>query len=294
MSAAAGQPSGTTVWAADLGGTHLTTAAVDVASARLRRDPVRIDLPERADREGLLDVLATALSAGAHLPTWSLAVPGPFDLERGVSRVTGLAKLEALYGIDLRTELRRRTGSDARVVFLNDAHAFGLGEWWIGAAREHDRVIGITLGTGLGSVFLDRGRRVAAGPQVPTEGWLYHLPVDDRIADDVISSRGILRAYGREDLTVRDIAERARNGDQRAAATFAETASTLGRLIAPWVRRFGATCVVVGGGVVGAWDLLAPSLDAGPAVVVRAAGAHPPLFGAARHALGIGHDVQPS
>src|SRR5688572_21060975 len=85
-----------------------------------------------------------------------VAVPGPFDYERGISLVRH--KLLELHGVDLRSELAAALGfAPSSIRFLNDAAAFALGEWWVGAARGHRRAVGITLGTGLGSAFLDAG-----------------------------------------------------------------------------------------------------------------------------------------
>ncbi|MGI8574611.1 MAG: ROK family protein [Egibacteraceae bacterium] len=276
---------------ADIGGTHVTAATVDPLTGELLDEPVRTELPLDGEREALLDALVSALAATAETPTdWSLAFPGPFDYERGIPRIEGLAKLDALYGVDLRAALGERLGpsSGQRMVFLNDAHAFGLGEWWTGSAQGYRRVIAVTLGTGLGSAFLDDGERVARGPSVPPDGWLYHLPVADTILDELVSSRGILRRYGADDaVSVRELAERARSGDRTAATVFAETARLLGDALTPWVERFGATCVVVGGSIANAWDLLAPSLDVATtgAQSVRARHIeHAPLLGAAVYA----------
>jgi glucokinase len=41
--------------------------------------------------------------------------------------------------------------------FVNDAHAFLLGEAAVGAAAGHHRTVGITLGTRVGSAFLHEG-----------------------------------------------------------------------------------------------------------------------------------------
>lgn len=282
------------VRAADVGGTHVTVATVDAVSGRLLDTPRRSALPAGGGRESLLDAMASALAgAGDRSLRWSLALPGPFDYEHGISRIAGLAKLDALHGVDLRAALGARLGTDVakRMVFLNDAHAFGLGEWWAGNARGHARVVGVTIGTGLGSVFLHDGERVKEGPLVPRDGWVYHLPADGSIADDVVSSRGILRRYGAgDDTSVRDIAARARAGDDRAAGVFADTGRMLGQILTPWVERFGASCLVVGGSIANAWELMAAHVD------VSAAGAravradhleHAPLLGAAVFAVRV-------
>lgn len=294
------EPPLVSVGAADIGGTHVTVATVDPSTAAFLDRPRRLDLPAQAERGPLLDALASALTGVAKPPDrWSLAWPGPFDYERGICRITGLAKLDALYGVDLRAELGERLGTSGgqRIVFLNDAHAFGLGEWWAGNAQAHRRVIAVTLGTGLGSAFLDDGERVTQGSRVPRDGWIYHLPVQGAVADELISSRGILRRYGsNEDLTVRALAERAHAGDTRAVQTFAEVATLLGELLAPWIERFEATCLVVGGSIAGAWDLLRPHLRgaASGTQVMRARRLqHASLLGAALYARRAEHPPSP-
>ncbi|MDG0795087.1 hypothetical protein OMP38_32855 [Cohnella ginsengisoli] len=75
-----------------------------------------------------------------------LAFPGPFDYEAGVSRIRGLGKFDALYGLPvgglLEEALRadERTGTRLaphfRIAFENDAALFGLGETGPGGAAE--------------------------------------------------------------------------------------------------------------------------------------------------------------
>ena len=99
-----------------------------------------------------------------------IAVPAPFDYGRGVSLMEH--KFRALYGrpvVSLLEEWFRDSQLEgAPVLVANDADLFALGEWWAGAARGRERMIGLTLGTGLGSGFVAHGRIVTGGPEVPT------------------------------------------------------------------------------------------------------------------------------
>ena len=250
------------VLALDIGGTHVSAGSVDVATAAVR-DRVRLELPQGADREGLLRPISSALAAvdGGAVDRVGVAVPGPFDYARGVSLLEH--KLEPLYGIDLREALRARLApANPSIVFVNDADAFLLGEAWAGAATGHARAVGVTLGTGLGSAFLDGARIVDTGPTVPPEGSLHLLRHRARPVEDLVSRAALIAAYGDPRLDVRDLAGLARRGDVRAARVFEELATALGEVLAPWVVSFGATCLVVGGLISRAWDLLAPSLRA--------------------------------
>jgi predicted NBD/HSP70 family sugar kinase len=281
------------VGALDVGGTHVSAGRVDLAAAGVDpRSRIRIALPAAGDRAELLGrIVHAALSAASGgVSGLGVCAPGPFDYERGVCLISH--KLEPLYGVNLRRELATALGlPDRAVVFLNDADAFLLGEWWVGAARGHERAVGVTLGTGLGSAFADRGRIVDSGARVPPSGSLHLLSFRGKPAEETISRRALIERYGRDELDVEQIAERARSGDERGRRAFDDLAAGLGELIEPWLSSFRATCLVVGGSIARAWDLLEPGLRAAlapvkglEAITVAANLDDAALLGAARHA----------
>jgi hypothetical protein len=111
----------------------------------------------------------------------SLAFPGPFEYENGISRMTH--KLPYLFGVDLRQALAARfVWQPAQVRFLKDASAFLLGEIGAGAAKGVSRAVGITLGTGIGAAFAVDGRVVTEGKGVPPGGEIWDLPYQGGIA----------------------------------------------------------------------------------------------------------------
>jgi len=263
--------------ALDIGGTHVTAALVDVHD-RLVVPGTRHDRPVRPNgtaSEILGAVTACAAQAiGSRRPvgdTLGVAIPGPFDYATGIGRFAGVGKFEALYGVDVATALLEGLAPRVRRVrFLNDADAFAIGEWTGGEARGHDRAVAITIGTGIGSAFLDRGRVVEDGPSVPPTGRVYLLRIDGQPLEDRVSRRAILRAAAWRptlsvgpDADVRELAEAARAGDAVAAEIFDDTFTALGRALGPWLTRFEATVLVVGGAISASWDLVEPPLAAG-------------------------------
>lgn len=60
-----------------------------------------------------------------------------------------------LIGVNLRTELEKRMGLPVTVE--NDGVAATVGEWWKGAARGTDTVLGIVLGSGMGGGVVVNG-----------------------------------------------------------------------------------------------------------------------------------------
>jgi glucokinase len=281
------------VGALEIGGTHVSAGRVDVVRERVDPSGIRrIPLGADSSRDELLGAISRAALEVAlpEISRWGVAVPGPFDYARGVSKIRGLAKLDALYGVDLRDRLSRALGAAANQMrFVNDAQAFVLGEWWAGAAKGHARAIGVTLGTGLGSGFLADGYLIVSGPDVPPEARLDLVPFRGRSVEDVLSSRGIVAAFG-QTVEVAEIANRARD-DPNARAVFREFGSALGEFLGPWLDRFAPTCLVFGGSITRGWDIFADAfLDACPeAARLRRCGPadrldEAPLLGAALHA----------
>jgi glucokinase len=275
--------------ALDVGGTHVTAAHIDDRNWRVD-DPVhRVDLDAHAAADVILDAIAGA-TVGTDETTWAIAMPDPFDYAHGIGRFHDVGKFEALDGVDVRTGLARRLGLDpARFRFCNDADAFTVGEWLTGAGRGATRVVGLTFGTGVGSGWTDGGRVV--DPGVPAGGRAHRLTVDGAPLEDVMSRRAIRRAYARatddHDSDVRDIAERARSGDEPARTVLADALHGAGRALAGPLRDFRADVVVVGGSMAGSWDLFEPWFAEGagdlglPPLRVATNAANAPLVGAA-------------
>jgi glucokinase len=295
--------------ALEVGGTHVAAAVVDL-SVGLVLEPTRSRRPLGSDGPAtdimgtLLDVAAPVAAAAGRNPTLGVAMPGPFEYALGIGRFEGVAKFESLAGLDVGAALRAGLdGLVARIAFLNDADAFVLGEWAWGAAAGHRRVVGITLGTGIGSGFLDDGRVVVDDPRIPPDGSVHLLSIDGLPLEEAVSRRALLRRARLAieelpaDADVLDVAILARAGDRRARRVFQDAFAALGSALAPWLTRFEASVLVVGGSMAGSWDLVRPPLVgalqraepalAGLAVRRAAHRKDSALIGAAVHASAI-------
>ncbi len=170
-------------------------------------------------------------------------MPGPFDYEAGIGRYSSVAKFDALNGIDVGTQLLAALGGlPARIVFLNDAAAFGIGEWVAGAARVRDtrhcdKLVAITLGTGVGSAFIDAGRPVTHGPRVPPHGYVYLLRINGRPLEDVMSTRAIVAAYLRSSGTVEASCRGRRPACRAACSGWRPASDRRVRRRGTWARR---------------------------------------------------------
>ncbi len=121
-----------------------------------------------------------------------MAIPGPFDYEHGISRMQGLNKYDAIYGIPLEMEIKVRVPKlkEAKFLFLHDIEAFALGESWYGTCCKAEKILCVCIGTGAGSAFVEHRKPVKTGNGVPENGWIYQIPFRQGILDDYLSVRG--------------------------------------------------------------------------------------------------------
>ncbi|MGN1015700.1 MAG: ROK family protein [Faecousia sp.] len=239
----------------DVGGTEIKTACVDEFGKLTQ--PLR-HFPARAgeNAENLLAHFAEIIRETNPAPGKSagirLAFPGPFDYERGICLMQGLAKYDALYGLDLRRELGNRLGVEPeRIRFANDASAFALGEMGFGAARGSERALFVCIGTGCGSGFGLNGVLAPRGtPGVPDSGYIYDAPFLEARIDDYLSCRGLMgltRERLGEALDGKALAQRVLEGDSQAEDCFREFGVRLRDALIPFLDGFRPEVVCLGG-----------------------------------------------
>ncbi|MHA7154451.1 ROK family protein [Arthrobacter sp. TMN-50] len=266
--------SGTTIAVLEIGGTHLTAALVESGTWRIDRESLaRVDLQAQGTAASLVEEIGVAADAlgGAPGATWSVAIPGPFDYDQGIGRFEHVGKFDSLNGFDLGAALMERiTPTPGAIHFLNDADAFGIGEYALGAAPGIDRAVCITLGTGVGSTFLVNGIPVSTGPTVSPDGSIHHELYRGTPLENTVSRRAIRAAFaeatGVDPATgpdVHTIADLGRSGDESARRVLDDAFGALGETLAVVLKRFDAGILVIGGSMSRSWDLVEPAIRAG-------------------------------
>jgi glucokinase len=250
----------------DIGGSHVTSALVDlekqeVISSSLHRAQVNPDLS--ADK--LLDAWTKAAQKATDstlIEHIGIAMPGPFAYDTGISKLQH--KFASLYDMNVGTALQEKLQTTSPIYFGNDASLFALGEWWAGAAKGFGRVIGVTLGTGLGGGFIADGKIFYSGSNVPKDGGIWDLPYLNGIAEDYVSGPALVKNYQSKTgtkLNPAEIAKEARSNSPAAIESYLELGFHLGEILKPWVETFDAKCIVIGGNISRSWDLFAPRLQ---------------------------------
>ncbi len=147
----------------DVGGTTIKLGIVDNAGATV--DFTRIETNATVDAAVTLERLAEALREllSNHqlsiddLAAIGLGTPGTMDIPAGL--ILEPPNLPGWRHYPVRDELCRLC-DDTPVAFTNDGAAAAYGEYWIGTGRQHDSMVMLTLGTGVGGGIIVDGTAI--------------------------------------------------------------------------------------------------------------------------------------
>jgi glucokinase len=256
----------------DLGGTNLRAAAIDVQGRLLDKIAGSTDL--HAGRNAVIADMVTSIEAlrerlGEHnLRGVGIGLPGFILIDKGI--IVGSNNMPEFENYPVRDEIERRLG--AKVILENDANAAALGEKWMGAGREVDDLVLLTLGTGIGGGIIVNGR-VLHG-HLGMAGELGHLTVvpngnpcgcgnrgcvEKHASATAIASMARLIGLG-HDLTAEDVFKLAEDGNDRARMIFKSMGEALGVALANLINIFNFPLYLLSGGPLPAWDYFAPAM----------------------------------
>jgi glucokinase len=264
----------------DMGGTKLLAGAVDGELSVHHRVQRRLN---RLDQSYLLDVVVDAVDetregAGGEVDAIGFGIPSLIDQRSGNAVIAVNLPLKDIRFADVMTE---RLGLP---VFVdNDANLAALAEHRAGAARGCNEAVVLTIGTGIGSGLVLRGElyrgAIGAGAELghtvidlngppcqgncPNHGCIESLASGTALAREALriarerpdSGLGRALAAGRE-LEGPLVTELAHDGDPAAIEAIELIGTRLGVAIASFVNIFNPEVVVIGGGVMGAGELL--------------------------------------
>ena len=258
----------------DIGGSHITCQFFDLEENRLVSDSkTRLVVNGNGSKEEILGSWVKAIRETAsnknvkNLAGIGFAMPGPFDYRNGIAWFDkNVDKFHNLTGVDVRQELLQRLDLPDLfpIRFLNDATSFAVGEANSQPVSKFDRIIALTLGTGFGTAFVKNGLPVAGKHGIPEDGFLYHIPFQNSIADEYFSTRWFINEYrkqvGIEVTGAKELAKHAEK-DEVAKELFNLFGKNLGSFLVPWIRKFNAGCIVIGGNISKSYFLFEKELN---------------------------------
>jgi len=221
-------------------------------------DIASIDSQGRADEiiGTLADVVNKHLEVFPNAIGIGVGFPGPADYDAGISYIKGVEKYESIYGMNVHDALKAKVARDIPIRFRNDAEASIVGEGVYGVGKGYSRLIGLTLGTGCGSAFLIDGVPQTSGKGVPDNGWVYPIRFNDEQADDVFSTRGLLKRLHDANIEVDSVAIAVNQADENDEIrnVLRQFGDDLGQFIKPIVNDFEADVLVLQGGIAQGFD----------------------------------------
>lgn len=259
---------------ADIGGSHISVIIVDLEKEIILKDCKSCFMVNNKASAGeILDAWKNAIEKSIsgidrnQLSGIGMAMPGPFDYSNGIALFTkAVNKFERLYGVNVALRLQQLLGlpDDVAIRFVNDATSFAIGDAWKGKSSHSHKTIAITLGTGLGAAFIESGIPVLEREDVPPNGCLYHLPYKESIANDYFCTGWFVNEYYKKTgRTVKGVKEMVRQTSMNPEIIdiFNEFGDALGAFLAPWIQKFDADCLVLGGNIAKAFNLFGPAFS---------------------------------
>jgi predicted NBD/HSP70 family sugar kinase len=254
---------------------HLQVAIADATGLILADQRMPLGSDHRADAgldrlALLLADMVDSLDAGLdELLSVGLGVPAPFDTITG--QVSSPAMLRGWGGVDIARVMSRRI---ATPVFVdNDANLGALAELRSGAARGASQAVYVAVSHRIGAGLVINGEvfRGAIG----TAGEIGHVTIDENGPICRCGNRGCLETFAGAQhllemlrgshgaLTLRDVIRLALDDDAGCRRVIGDAGRHIGVALANLCNLLNPSCVVIGGELASAGDvLLGPLRDA--------------------------------
>jgi glucokinase len=271
----------------DVGGTKVLGGVVDATGKVLATS--RRDTPREGGSELTKTIAAVALELMREHSITAVGVSAAGFVSSDRKTMLATPNIADWNGVQLEVELTKLIGLP--VVIENDANAAAWGEAKFGAGRNQAHMMMLTIGTGVGGGIVVNNELYRGAFGIAAEfGHLRVVPEGHlcgcgaRGCFEQYASGSALRRHAREaisaspdlarnllargdgtidGLTGQAITDAAREGDAVALAAFQTTAQYLGAGIASLAVLLDPSCVVIGGGVIDAGEiLLAPTREA--------------------------------
>jgi glucokinase len=240
----------TTVVGVDLGGTNVRAGLVRASKLeKALSRPINAQGTQREVFEeiaAIIDPLISPEVAGI-----GVGVPSVVDLKKGI--VYDTVNIPSWTEVPVKDWLEERF--DVLVRVNNDANCFVLGEKHFGKAQGLENVVGMVLGTGLGTGLIMNGH-LCCGSHCGA-GEFGVIPFRDGMVENYASGQYFRRYHQTSGETM---AEKARMGDPEALKIFSEYGKILGEVFQLVMYAVDPEMIVLGGSVSRSFEFYQASL----------------------------------
>ena len=272
----------------DLGGTNVVVGLVPIGGGDVEGLQVMPTESHRGPKfvvDRMIDMVEQSIEQVLHehggtretIAGVGIGSPGPLDRKAGM--VINTPNL-GWRNFPLRDLIANAV--DLPATLDNDANCATYGEWWLGAAKGVDTLVGLTLGTGIGGGIVLDGQIYHGASDVAGE--IGHMTIDSTGRRCKCGNYGCLEAYASgpaialravegieagvetmltemvdrrlEEISAATVYEGVVAGDEYANEVMKDTAKFLGAGIANIINVLNPEMVVIAGGVTRAGDHL--------------------------------------
>jgi len=248
----------------DVGGTAIKLGRFTTDGTCLQS--LALTAPQPTTPEAVLAVLVDAI-AQIDPDNQSVAIgvgtPGPADAAARIAKIA--INLPGWIDVPLADWLETKTGKPT--VIGNDANCALLGEAWLGAGRQFQNLILLTLGTGVGGAIMLNGKLFVGHQGAAGELGLISFNPDGPICnsgnqgslEQYASATAIRRRTLKEPIELGILAEQ---GDIGALTFWQEYGKCLGIGLTSLVYVLTPEAIVIGGGISGSFEFFFPAVKA--------------------------------
>ena len=283
----------------DVGGTKVLGGVVNEAGKILAT--ARKDTPPQGGKALTQTIADTALELMGQFEVGSVGVSAAGFVSADRTTILATPNIADWNGVNLDQALTALIGLP--IVIENDANAAAWGEARFGAGRNQQHMLMLTVGTGIGGGMVLNGNLHRGAFGIAAE--IGHMRVVPEGHLCGCGARGCFEQYASGNALIRHareainaspdlarnllargdgtvagltgvaITQAARDGDPVALAAFNTTGQWLGAGIATLSVLFNPSCVVIGGGVIDAGDILLQPTHEALERTMPFAGKHP-------------------
>lgn len=228
----------------DLGGTNMRVALVK-DGVILKKEI--IPCPFQATEQEVLFCLENLIERVMCLQVKGIGigVPSVVDAKEGI--VYNVANIPSWKEVPLKSLLERHFS--VPVCVDNDSNCFTLGVKQFGEGRKYHSLVGVTIGTGVGTGIIINDELY--GGVNTGAGELGSLPYLSYDFEHYCSSGFFVRYYG---TTGKEVAAKAVAGDRDALKIWKEFGSHLGELMKAILFTYDPEAIILGGGIASAFS----------------------------------------
>ncbi|MCA5004680.1 ROK family protein [Sphingobacterium bovistauri] len=242
----------------DIGGTHITSAIVDtnewvILSDTLSRSHINSSSNAKSIFHNWASNIKSCLNKfNIEIQHIGIAMPGPFDYDNGISLMKNQDKYDAIYKLDTTNALIEELGKQYEIKYINDAAAFLQGEIFAQGLENKDKVLGITLGTGLGSAVWSNGEKAF-------DADLWKISYKDSIFEESLVTRWFTKRFeqlkGIKENGLKEIIDNHQNSTE-FDQLLTEYSTHLEAFLSYFSELHHCNHFIIGGNIAKAWHLI--------------------------------------